>query len=221
VPIDEKYLGPKHEEYRALVSSEDGVPREGFEHSRIYPFVGATNEMLLWPAFKYETQKYLVAVIKSLSVYVYSTKNVSETNNFYSSINSGDPKIGRVKLYHFDGKPSLANEVYQANLFTYQKNSGQLIYSYFYKFLRLAESVLTAFSLIMLVYAIRKRDKIVVLGLTMAWAYMLMHALALLAIDRYAAPVKLILLYCFASFPMSIFWAELCAAVHAYKKNFL
>ncbi len=221
VPVDEKYLGPKHAEYAAMINSDAGIPREGFEHSRIYPFVGATNEMLLWPAFKYETEKYLIAVLKSLSVYVYSTPGTSETNNFYTAINAVDKTIGRVKLYHFDGKPELANDVYNAYSFIYQKNNGQLIYSHFYELLRYAESLLTIFSLIMLAYAVRTRDKIMILGLTMAWAYMLMHALALLAIDRYAAPIKLILLYCFAIFPLRVFWSTVVADVHGCKRKIL
>lgn len=221
VPVDEKYLGPKRTEYADLIASDAGVPREGFEHSRIYPFVGATNEMLLWPAFKHETGKYLIAIVKSLSVYVYSTPGISETHNFYAAINAGDKAIGRVKLYHFDGRPELANDVYNAYSPTFQKNNFQFVYSYFYKPLRFIESLLTLFSLIMLVYAVRTKDKIMILGLTMAWAYMLMHALALLAIDRYAAPIKLILLYCFATFPLRVFWSTVTAGFYGYKLKLL
>jgi hypothetical protein len=185
VPLTEANLGEHLMQYKKMLEAPIG--RSGLPPEKIYPMLESINKNLLAESFFVNTLDYFNAIFKTLSIYIYPSNN--ETSGYFYAV-SGQGNIDHTLIVDLpQNMSSLHEEVKIRFLRDYHRNS---LANYYYKFSKIFIffiSIITLILPITFLVSIIRRNLVGSISSALSLSYLFMHAIVLMCIDRFFAPV--------------------------------
>ncbi len=199
VPADSAILGDQAKIYADTLSRYKEMPRSGIPHEYIYPLLNNSDKFvekdLTKASIINSPINYSAGVWRSFSLYV-SPDSASETSMFGAFVFGNQAGVTETKFYYMpDSLASLAQEVRTSYTMRYQRSMVSEVYDAIrpgYDYIMFASWIILPFSIIL---GFIRRDGVLFWPAFVVFSYSLMHAVALMGIDRYAAPVVPLLLF--------------------------
>jgi len=185
VPANKEYFGDYLGAYKKAIEEPSGIPRGGLSGDIVYPLLGAPNKQLLKISMVENPFGYLKAVGWTLSDYIWSPEVGSENSVFFQGM-VGAP---RTKIYYV---PESMAELRDAVTNRFDVAYSPSILAKALVLLAPTLNFIVAIAILLLPIAFARawyiKNAAAFIACGAALGYLGMHSLALMCIDRYAAP---------------------------------
>ena len=202
VPADEKYLGEEQlEKYRKAIENPDSIPRNGISSYIVYSIMSVSdkgilkstlkNNNLLNAAIVENPYGYLKAVFLTLSNYIWSTETGSENRLFFQEVVGVEPELTHTQIYSVSEWKSVT-EQHNAIVKQFDSAYSPGILAKMAAIVAPILNVIVAIFMCLLpvafIRAVANKNIAAFIASGAALGYLAMHGVALLCVDRYAAP---------------------------------
>lgn len=189
VPPEERHLGGYLRTYSKAIESSSGIPRGGIPGELVYPLLGAPDKHLLKAAIIENPFGYLKAVFRTFSNYIWSPKSGSENRVFFNGVAGVEVDLTRTKIYYVpESMSELRDAVTKRFDSAYKPGVLANLLVMASPTLNLVVAIFICLLPVVFIRGVITKNVLAFVSSGAALGYLGMHSMALMCIDRYAAP---------------------------------